>query len=65
MLFPYVFDGFVAFAIKEYLRPFMQEKPKIPIQNLLQARNNVPIPIVVEKSPNSKSRLPQIYNDDD
>jgi hypothetical protein len=38
----------------------------VPIQNLLQARNNPPpVPIVAEKSPNSKSRLPQIYNDEE
>jgi hypothetical protein len=38
----------------------------VPIQNLLQARNNPQhAPIIVEKSPNSKSRLPQIYNDEE
>ncbi len=39
MLFPYVFNGFVAFAIKEYLKPYIEEKPKVPIQALIQARN--------------------------
>ena len=58
MMFPYVFDNFVSFAVKEYLKPFVEEKPKVPIQNLLQAKNNPP-----QKSSGSKSRPPPIYND--
>lgn len=60
MLFPYVFDGFVGFTIKEYLKPFTDEKPKVQIQTLLQARQ-----IPLEKSPVSKSRPPPIFNDDE
>ncbi len=60
MLFPYVFDGFVAFAIKEYLKPYVEEKPKVQIQTLIQARH-----IPIEKSSASKSKTPPVFNDDD